>query len=144
MTYRIEHHAGGRIEPIAPYLSDILVQLGRLVRRFPDGCTLDALFAEYLLGRRALWLVIAEDGKLAAVAMTHLRTVDATGAKVATLSDLAGSNVSDFAEDLCAAMEAWARDNGATVRQIEGRPGWAKLLARYGYRPHAVTYRKVR
>lgn len=143
MTWRIEHYAGGVIEPIAPYLSDILEQLGRLVRRFPDGCTLDALFAEYLLGRRALWLVIGDDGKLAAVAMTHLRTVDATGTKVATLSDLAGRDVGEFAGDLCVAMEKWADANGATVRQIEGRPGWAKLLSRLGYRPQSVTYRKT-
>lgn len=144
MTFRIVNASTWPLDRVAPYMSDILKQMGRLGTRFPADCTMQALFMEFLHGKKALWLVIEEEtDRLAAIAMTHLRTVDATGAKLATMSDLAGSNPEAFAAELCAATEAWARENGATINQIEGRPGWVKLLAQFGYRPHSVLYRKT-
>lgn len=123
-------------------MSAILEQMGRLADRFPGDVTMGALFNEVLSGRRTLWLVL-EGEKLLAIAMTSIRTVDATGQRIAKLHDLAGEDVHRFAGQLCAALETWADENACPVKEIEGRRGWEPLLKQFDYRPHAVLYRKA-
>lgn len=133
---------GWPIERLAPYMTGILEQMGRLADRFPGDVTMGALFGEYLQGRRTLWLVI-EGGTLLSIAMTTIRTVDATGQRIAKLHDLAGEGVQRYAAQLCAALEAWADENDCPVMEIEGRRGWEPLLKQFDYRPYAVLYRKA-
>lgn len=131
------------IDQLAPYMSDILKQMGRLAKRFPKDVTTAALFNEVLSGKRTLWLIL--DGEtLVSIALSTIRTVDATGTKIATLCDLAGRDVLKYAAELCATLEAWAEQKGCSVMAVEGRVGWAPLLKQYGYAPHSVLYRKSR
>lgn len=123
-------------------MSDVLRELGRLAARFPGDVTMGALYAEILQGRRTLWLVL-EGGRLLSIALTSVRTVDATGQRIAKLHDLAGRDVHRYAAQLCDALEGWADENGCPVKEIEGRKGWEKLLKRFGYAPHAVLFRKA-
>lgn len=40
------------------------------------------------------------------------------------------------------ALEAWGRAHGCDFAAINGRPGWARLLHTFGYRPLAGELRK--
>lgn len=124
-------------------MSAVLEQMGRLADRFPGDVTMGALFSEVLAGKRTLWLVM-EGETVLSIAMTTIRTVDATGQRIAKLHDLAGRDVHRYAAQLCEALEIWADENDCPVKEIEGRVGWQKLLDRFGYRPQAVLYRKAR
>ncbi len=130
------------LDDLAPYMTAIVTEMGRLAKRFPQDCTTASIFHEIYSGNRALWL-IREDGKFLAMAMSHIRTINATGKKIATLTDLAGERVADYAEPLCAAVEAWADENQCSVKEVQGREGWKPLLAKHGYRPFSVIYRKT-
>lgn len=143
MTYSVVNASNWSMDQLAPFMSDILREMGRLAKRFPKDCTTAALFQEVLSGRKTLWLVMKDD-EFAAVALTSIRTVDATGTRIMTLCDLAGKDVRAFASELCEAMEAWSDANNCDVIAVEGRTGWKPILAQYGYAPHAVLYRKSR
>lgn len=138
----VENVSKWALDDLAPYMTDVVTQMGRLAKRFPEDCTTASIFHEIYSGNRALWL-IREDGKFVAMAMSHIRTINATGAKIATLTDLAGDRVSEYAEQLCAAVETWADENQCAVKEVQGREGWKPILARHGYRPFSVIYRKT-
>ncbi len=140
---RVVNGSEWSIDQLAPYMSDILQEMGRLAKRFPQDVTTAALFKEVLSGKRTLWLVL--DGEtFVSIALSTIRTVDATGTRIATLCDLAGRDVQKYAAELCAALEQWADKNDCPIRAVEGREGWKPLLAQFGYKPHAVLYRKTR
>ena len=139
---RIVNGSEWSIDQLAPYMSDILREMGRLAKRFPKDVTTAALFQEVLAGRRTLWLVL--DGKtFVSMALTSIRTIDATGTRLATLNDLAGRDVKSYAAELCSTLERWAAEKNAEP-EILGRKGWGPLLTQFGYRPHAVLYRKAK
>lgn len=140
---RIVNGSEWSLDQLAPYMSRILAEMGRLAKRFPKDVTTAALFQEVLAGKRTLWLVLDGDS-FVSIALSTIRTVDATGTRIATLCDLAGRDVHRYAAELCAALEQWAEQNNCPVMAVEGREGWKPLLAQYGYKPHAVLYRKVK
>jgi hypothetical protein len=143
LTYSVHCASEWPLDRIAPYMSDILAEMGRLALRFPGDVTTEALFQEFLSGKKTLWLVLDGD-KFVSMALSTIRTVDATGQRIATLCDLAGRDVRKYAAQLCAALEAWADTNNCEIRAVEGREGWKPMLAEYGYTPHAVLYRKTK
>lgn len=140
MTYTIHNASTWSLDKLAPYMSGVLREMGRLSKRMPKDLTTEALFVEFCKGHRTLWLVL-DDDELVAIALTSLRTIDATKVNFAALNDLAGRDVAKYAPELCSALEQWAQENKAEP-EIIGRRGWEKLLARHGYTPHAVIYRK--
>lgn len=142
MSYTIVNGSEMTLDALAPYMSNILAEMGRLAKRFPKDVTTAALFNEFLCGKRVLWLILKE-GNFVSMAMTSSRTIDATGTRVATLNDLAGRDVASYAPELCATLEQWAANNNAEP-EIFGRPGWARLLKQHDYEVHAVVYRKVK
>ena len=142
MTYQVHDTAEWPILRLAPYLNDLLKEFDKLHQRFPHDITVESLFHEYLTGQKRLFLVVDEDEKLVAFAMTRLTVINASGKVQATLMDLAGENVAAWAQPLGAVLEAWARQNNAHFAAIEGRPGWMPLLKAMGYQPFAVMMRK--
>lgn len=143
MTYTIVNASEWPLERLAPYMSDILGEMTRLAHKYAPDMTTASLFAEFLRGEKTLWLVLAE-GNFVSMAMSTVRTVDSTGTKIATLCNLAGRNVDQYAPELCAALEQWADENDCSIRAVEGRRGWEPILARHGYKPYAVLFRKSR
>ncbi len=139
---RVENVSKWSLRQLAPYMSGILEQFGRLEDRFPRDCTVQNLFHEIYAGKKALWLVLDGD-RLLATALSHIRTIDATGARIATLCDLAGEGVDTYADELNAALEVWGLENNCEIFAVEGRVGWGRLLKRFGYEPQIVLYRKV-
>lgn len=131
------------LDRLAPYMSDVLREMGRLAKRYPKDVTTEALYGEFLTGRKTLWLAL--DGEtFVAMALTSVRTIDATQTRVFTLCDLAGRDVAKFADELTTAMEDSAAQNNCSVIAVEGRTGWDKFLKPRGYQVHAVLYRKSR
>lgn len=143
MSYTVENASQWSLEQLAPYMSDVLREMGRLAKRYSKDTTTTALFQEFLAGRKTLWLV--RDGEaFVAMALTKVSTVDATATRIFTLCDLAGKDVAKFADELTTAMEDSAAQNDCSVIAVEGRSGWDKFLKPRGYRQHAVLYRKLR
>jgi hypothetical protein len=140
VTYRIVNASEWSLDQLAPYMTDILHEMGRLAKRFPKDVTTAGLFQEFLAGKKTLWLVL-DDDKFAAMAMTRIRTIDCTGNRVFTLCDIAGKDVSRFDDLLTETMEAAAATNNCEP-EFEGREGWARFAKKHGYRPYAVLYRK--
>jgi len=123
------------------YMPDIGECFQKLENRFPGDITVESLFRDYLSGNKVLWIVL--DGEeLLSVAMTNIRTVEATGKKIASVMDLAGKDRNVFSDELNQTLEAWAKENGADTFAIEGRPGWDRIAKKYGYTPYAVQWRK--
>lgn len=143
MTYSIHCASEWPLDQLAPYMTDVLLTMGRLTKRFPGDVSTAALFQEFLSGKKTLWLVL-DGGVFVSMALSTIKTVDSTGTRIATLCDLAGNHVQLYAAELCAALEAWAEKNNCSVMAVEGRVGWEKLLKEHGYKPHAVLYRKTR
>ena len=143
MSYAIHNATEWPLDRTAPYMSSILAEMGRLAKRFPKDTTTAALFQEFLSGKKTLWLVL--DGEIfVAIAMTHIRTIDATGTRIFTLCDLAGRDVAKFSDLLTETLEAAAAANNCGEIAIEGRTGWQRMVKKYGYRPHAILLRKSR
>lgn len=142
MNYRVLDTYDWPLLKIGPYLPEILKLFNKLHERFPDDITVESLYGEYLHKAKRLWLVVDGNDKLAALAMTELSTINASGKRKATLLDLAGENVEAWAAPLGATLEAWARASGAHFAAIEGRVGWMPLLKAMGYQPYAVMMRK--
>jgi len=140
---KVENVSQWPLDRLAPYMSDILAQMGRLAKRYPKDVTTAALFQEFLAGKKTLWLVL-DGGTFVAMAMTTIRTIDGTGTRIFTLCDLAGRDVSKFADELTTAMEDSAAQNDCSVIAVEGRSGWEKFLKPRGYSTYAVLFRKLR
>lgn len=141
MKYRIVNTSGWEWDRLAPYTRDITAAMKMLAERFPDDVTTESLARECILGSRQLWLVL--DGEaFVSFCLTQVRTIDATGRKVVTLTSHAGDAGLDCVPDMCREIEAWAKDQGADFTAAEGRRGWGRALAREGYREYAVVWRK--
>lgn len=121
-----------------PRIADCFEQL---VRRFPDDVTVEGLFMDFMKGNKKMWLVV-ENGTVLSVAMTQLKTNEATGCKTAIVMDMAGSKMDRFLNPLIERLEEWAREVGADWYAVEGRMSWTRLLRNRGYEPHAVLVRK--
>ncbi len=141
--YHIVNASQWPLDQLAPHMSEVLREMGRLAKRYPKDVTTAALFQEFLSGKKTLWLVL-DEWAFVAMAMTTVKTVDSTGTRVFTLCDLAGRDVTKFADDLTTAMEDSAAQNDCSIIAVEGRAGWEKFLKPRGYRPHAILFRKSR
>lgn len=143
MTFAVHNVSKWPLDQIAPYMTDVLACMGKLAKRYPGDTTTAALFQEFLLGKKTLWLIL-EGEAFVAMALTTIRTIDATGQRIFTLADLAGRDVARFADELTNAMENGAAENNCSVIAVEGRSGWEKFLKPRGYKPYAVLWRKSR
>lgn len=139
MTFRIVENPSWA--DLQHYGAELYEAMQKLTDRFPHDMTVRGLLEELLRGEKRLWLIL-EEGRFVAFALTNIRTVEATGAKIAELVDLAGERVTEYAEPLFQALIDWSDREGATVDAVTGRDGWRKLLGKYGFKVYAVTYRR--
>lgn len=129
-------------EQIAPHGKAITAHMRKLAEKFPQDVTVESLAHECMTGARQLWLHLDDDDHCAAISLTHIRTVDSTGTKIVTLTSHAGEAGLDQVPEMCATIEAWAKEQGADYTAAEGRGGWDKALKREGYQRYAVIWRK--
>lgn len=53
-----------------------------------------------------------------------------------------GDRLEDWRDSFFAMFDSWGRDNGCTMIEIGGRPGWKKITARYGYEEAYRVFQK--
>lgn len=127
-------------ERLAPYGAEITAAMKKLVDRFPKDVTVESLAQECLTGHKQLWLILDGD-RFVSFAITELRSVDATGHRMVSITSFAGEE-GESTVPLISEIEAWAKDRGAMEATIIGRMGWKRSVATQGYKIDAVLYRK--
>lgn len=142
MSYQIVNTEHWKYDQIAPFGPAITRAFHQLEKKFPHDVKAEALARECILGERQLWLILDEDGAFVSICLTHIKTVDATGTKIVTLTSHAGAEGLSCVPDMCSVIEAWAKEQGAHYTAAEGRRGWTRELAKQGYREYAVVFRK--
>jgi hypothetical protein len=128
-------------EEIAPHWNDILACFEKYVERFPDHETVENMIGEVVTGKRQLWIVKDETGKVILTPITEINTLP-TGKRIITMCEIGGERLQDSLPMLCH-IEQWAADtHGVTESQFPGRTGYRKLLGNYGYKEHTVLFTK--
>ena len=96
--------------------------------------TIEWLDGELWAGRLNLW---ANEN---AVLVTELRQYPAGAREIHAM--VAAGSLEGISE-LRARAEIWARGSGVEFASAASRPGWERVLERYGYELHQVELRKV-
>ena len=81
MTLSIRLTSDMTAEEMQRYWPDILDCLGKYCRRFPQDETIENIIRKCVEGKRQLWIVTDEDGRVVLTPITEIVTVDATGIK---------------------------------------------------------------
>jgi hypothetical protein len=63
------------------------------------------------------------------------------GARVAHVRAAAG-DLGEIAGSLATCAEYWARANGCTIAEIDGREGWARVMKDQGWKVHQLVLQK--
>lgn len=105
--------------------------LQRAIDYSHDMTTLEETWENLTSKRHQLWVVIGEDKKITAAAVTMLQKYP-TGLMQATISMLGGEDghLNQLLE-LRAELEAWAKTEGCNRVRFFARKGWAKKLPDY-------------
>ena len=139
MTYKVVLTDGWTFEQLAGYTRDITAAMHKLADKFTDDMTVYSLFQEIASGRQKMWLILDDQDAFVAFAMTRTETIEATGKKIVTLTNMAGGEGLKIAPAMCEAIHAWARDTeGADQTRFIGTRAWLKALKAEGYREYAI------
>ena len=141
MTYSVVNTSSWTFDQIAKYGKELTAAFVKLSQTFPDDITPQGIFASLNKGEHQLWIVLDED-RFVSFILTKTHVIDATGKKVVTITSLAGEDGLASGPDIYETIEAWAIEQDADIGAVEGRLGWKRIAARYGYEPYAVIYRK--
>lgn len=129
-------------DEMAPLWPDIVACLERYCQRFGAYETVSNIIRECAEGRRQLWLVADEAGRVILTPVTEIVTIDATRKKQLLLAEVGGQRLRECMP-LLKEIEEWAaQEHGATESQLVGRKGWKRLLEPSGYAEAAVIWRK--
>jgi hypothetical protein len=90
----------------------------------------ETIVREAVRGERLLWVIYEEDRPLPFLAVATTRVATFGTERICFIDALAGKGMSHWWR-LLAEFEELARQQGVTRIQIEGRPGWARLLSGY-------------
>lgn len=127
---------------MAPLWPGIVGCLEKYCRRFAEEESVAHVLRQCAAGRRQLWIVTDESGRVILTPVTEIVTIDATGKKQLLLAEVGGERLAECMPFL-SQIEAWAaREHGATEAQLVGRKGWKRLMEPLGYRETAVIWRK--
>jgi hypothetical protein len=114
---------------------DLWPLLEPALRRSPDKPAACADVEGWLLARllahdAQLWAVYAGSKPVAAI-VTEVQ--DGEGQRRCLLWLIGGSRARDWADDLLALVESWARSLGCTALWGSGRRGWARIVEPLGF-----------
>lgn len=101
--------------------------------------------------KRPLWTMAEVEAQLAAhqarlwvgersCILTEVLEYEHVGEKVMHVW-LAGGDLSEIKQAITP-IEAWARDEGCTQISIDGRAGWRRVMAPFGYEHETTSIRK--
>lgn len=143
MTYKVVDTSEWPAARLDPYWPEIFAAMIKLKERFPDDQSLSVLLSCWAHRSRKLWLVLDENDRFMAFISTEIEVLIATGERVVILKDLAGDGVLRAADEICAALEAYADKERIRIRRFTGREGWKNAAGKHGYKPTAVIFEKV-
>jgi hypothetical protein len=129
-------------EKFAPYGEAVTAAMKKLADKFPDDCTLESLANDCLAGEQQLWLILDDDGTFVSFCMTGIKTVDATGKKIVTLTNMAGERWEECADAMVATIHPWCAEMGADLTAAIGSRAWLRALKKHGYHEYAVIFRR--
>jgi hypothetical protein len=129
-------------ERFAPYGPAITAAMTKLADKFPDDCTLESLAKECIDGAQQLWLILDDDDGFVSFCMTNIKTIDATGKKIVTLTNMAGERWAECADAMVAAIHPWCDEVGADLTSSIGSRAWLRALKKHGYYEYAVILRR--
>jgi hypothetical protein len=142
MTFKVINTTTWSYEQIAPYGKAITAAMKKLADKFPDDMTVESLAQECMTGSQQLWLILDENDAFVSFCLTQIRTVDSTGKKVVTLTNMAGDEGLKVAGAMCDAIHAWSDEIGADLTAAVGSRAWGRVLKERGYREYAVIFRR--
>jgi hypothetical protein len=127
---------------MAEHWPDIIRCLERYVSRYPRDESVTNILQQCATGRRQLWIILDETGRVVLTPITEIAKVEATGHKRLVMVELGGWRGVE-ALPLAAEIERWAVETHG-VEEVEwvGRRGWAKLIEPLGFKPQAIIWRK--
>ena len=113
--------------------SDLWPLLEPAVKRSPDK---PDVLARLLFNDAQLWAVYDADVPVAAI-VTQIQiggpsTALKTGEKRCLIWLVGGSRLREWAVDFIAKVEDWARSLGCVALRGVGRPGWARIVKKFG------------
>lgn len=82
------------------------------------------------------WAVVDQSGGVEACALTNILD-DQT--KTCVITHCAGQDYEQWCGELLATIYAWSRSLGSTKLEAVTRPGWERVLSRYGMRKTHVV-----
>lgn len=88
---------------------------------------------------RQLWLVDA-NGLTTGVVVTEV--YETARGMTCAVPYAAGRDMIDVIDAALASIEVWARQEGCTRLEADGRPGWARALKKHGWEPRLVRMAK--
>ena len=139
---KVENTTDWPFEKIAAYGEAVTAAMAKLVARFPHQFTVESLYRDITEGRNQLWLITDDDGEFQAFVLTEIFTNTATGEKSVLLTEGAGEGGPEYLAESLPQFEEWAREQGADSILPMARRGWERAIAKYGYKPEFVRFRK--
>lgn len=116
---------------VAPMIERALHYCGERFR-------IDDVLEDCLLGTQTLWLAM-DDGQIIGCTTISI-TLYPGGKKALVYEHLAGEDVQRWLSEGDRVCREYARDNGCTILECQGRSGWKPFLEKLGYRQFAVRY----
>ena len=108
-----------------PVWSDLWPLLEPAAKRSPDK---PDVLARLLFNDAQLWAIYDADVPVAAI-VTQIQVGDE---KSCLIWLVGGSRLRDWAADFIAKLEDWARSLGCVTLRGVGRPGWARIVKKFG------------
>jgi hypothetical protein len=103
--------------------------------------TPEFIHAEALADRRMLWVVFDTDSPFPFIAAASIGSRQTNDGVVVFVDAIGGRDREKWLPEYLAELEAQAKGIGATKIELEGRPGWQRVLP--GYRLARVVLEKV-
>jgi hypothetical protein len=105
--------------------SDLWPLLEPAVKRSPDK---PDVLARLLFNEAQLWAIYDADVPVAAI----VTQIQVANEKRCLIWLVGGSRLHDWAADFIAKLEDWARSLGCVALRGVGRPGWARIVKKFG------------
>lgn len=139
---KVVNTTGWEWEQLSRYTKDVTAAMKKLAVKFPDDCTAESLAQECINGEQQLWLILDDEDGFVSFCMTQIRTIDATGKKMVTLTNMAGEMGLDCADAMCEEIHRYSDEQDADLTATIGSRAWIKPLKKHGYKEYAVILRR--
>lgn len=133
--------AGIRVPQVNEMWHIVLPFIKRALERGHGEYEAEDIYFAIIKGEMQLWAVYgAEISRLSAICVTEV--IQFPKKKMASVVLISGEGIHDWMHLLPEVIEEWAREKGCEEIRVNGRAGWLKALAVYGYSKRYITVGK--